>query len=465
MRRHSPTPRRPLTVTAALAALLLGVLPAGAAPVRYCEPWPEVATSFCVSYDGLLTTAIAADPLTTTVTVENDSPNVATDKNVWLASAEIALLAGSGGTPRVTPSADLPNGLIVLGGGSCTGPAFTDCGGHGTIRADVSGTGFIDGIRGGTFGIRRLVNVNPPAVGILGDYRADLEFCIDGAPSCQTATAIVQITAGGAGAPAMIIPARYEYEFNTGFGTATIDAAIETASLHIEGTADTVLAEGGEAPADQTYRVFSVPARCGTASSGGTFRSYDTSWVSMTQQVSVTGCPTAAFGAQPDGFAVRLNGGNSAAHVEGRSVSKWLWTFGDGTRQTTTGPLVRHAYTTYGNHTVTLVVEDSAGARSAPVSKLVKGTVIEVNVEKADGRARAYGPLNPDHPGRDVTVTLLRYRDGAYRPVVSRTVELNSSSRYATSFDRRAPGKCQFRVAFAGDADHLGSRDRVNFAC
>src|SRR5687767_1331793 len=110
MRRDSRTVRRVLPATIALAALLLSVLPAGATPARYCAPWPEVVTSFCVSYDSQFATVQAAAPLTATIIVANESQQVTTVKNTWIETAEISLLAGAGGTPRVTASADLPNG-------------------------------------------------------------------------------------------------------------------------------------------------------------------------------------------------------------------------------------------------------------------------------------------------------------------------------------------------------------------
>jgi PKD repeat protein len=448
----------------AVVSLLLAGLPAAAEPAHYCQPWPEVPTSFCTTYDGLLASALPSAPLDLTLAMVNDSPAVASDQGVWLESAEIAPLSVGTTGPRITPSSQLPNGLIVLGGGSCSEPVFADCAGHGTVRFLVTDAGPFNGYHLGHFGISRAMNVNPPAEGLDGQYTADIRFCFDEYTSlCSSAQGSLQILAGQntGGGPALVVPTRYEYAFSYSFYTAHADASLETMSLHLTGDADTV---AGAEPG-QSYRVFSTPNRCGAATSMGAFHPRRGGWVSMTRYFTVTGCPTPRFTAHPDGFAAALNGTASEANLEGRTVAKWIWSFGDGATKVTTTPLVRHKYTQFGNHTVTLVVEDSEGARSTSLAKIVKGTTMDVAVDKSAERVRAYGPVNPDHPGDGVTVTLLRHRDGRFRKVDSNTPTLNSASRYSTAFDRPKDGRCRMKASYLGDADHLGSTAVANFAC
>ena len=454
-----------LAVAVVLGGLGGGVLPVAAAAVAMCNPQPEVATSFCATYDAPVASSAAGAALTTTITATNTSPQRETVKGTWFEQADIRLLSRAGASPLITPSAQLPHGLIVLGGGACSGPSFSNCGGYGTIRVDVQGTGFADGIKTGTFGIRRVTNINPPAAGLRGDYLADLEFCIPDFSICSTGTGSLQVSEAGSAVSTLSLPLRYQYTFSAFSATATADASIETVTLNIEGMADTVLVEGGEQPAPYPYRVFSVPATCGPAVSSVAFTAIDERVVNLSQQYSITGCPTASFRVTPDGYVAELNGAASAAHVTGRSIAKWLWRFGDGTSATTTTPRVRHRYATYGNHVASLAVEDTAGVRSTRVSRTVKGTTITVRFEKTAEKVRAYGAVSPNHAGKDVTVTLRKRRDGAFRAVDSASPALSSTSRYSTRFDRRSAGACRFDVAFPGDADHLGSKAAVSFKC
>jgi PKD repeat protein len=72
--------------------------------------------------------------------------------------------------------------------------------------------------------------------------------------------------------------------------------------------------------------------------------------------------PTASFTADPtSGEApVTVNLDASASSDADGSIASWSWSFGDG--GTATGPTASHEYTTAGNYTVTLTVEDNDGA-------------------------------------------------------------------------------------------------------
>ena len=467
MRQMKISARSAIAVVGVLGMLSAG-LPAAASEGYYCSPWPEVETSFCMSYEGLLTSAVASAPLPLDLSMANESPQVATNSGVWLDQIEITPIAVGTAVPKLTRSSSLPPGLVIASGGSCSYP-FESCAAFGSFRAYITGTGgFFDGIRSGKFGITRVTNVNPPAEGMHADYEADLTFCFDEHPSfCSSGATSLQSQegAGDAGATSLQIPAKYVFFFNTGIGTATADGSLETLTVHLKGESDTIANGVGQEPADRTYRVFSTPNRCGEGISGGHFTARDGRFVSMGQALDVVGCPTARFSIDADGFAVDLNGAASSSPLDGRSVAKWIWSFGDGERETTTDPTVRHRYTEYGNHTVTLTTVDSEGARSTPVDKVVKGTTIGVTIDKSADSVRTFGAVNPDHDGKTVIVTLLRHRDGEYREVDTKRPALSDTSRYSTKFDRPREGRCRVEVAFPGDGDHLGSRSAENFSC
>src|SRR5829696_7782196 len=71
------------------------------------------------------------------------------------------------------------------------------------------------------------------------------------------------------------------------------------------------------------------------------------------------------------GATIELDGSQSYSPVAGRSIAGWHWSFGDGTEAVTTTPTVAHTYRPGTEHTVSLYVEDSAGALSAPVTQSV----------------------------------------------------------------------------------------------
>ena len=118
-----------------------------------------------------------------------------------------------------------------------------------------------------------------------------------------------------------------------------------------------------------------------------------------------------------------------------------------------------------------LIVQPLAGTPSKDINVTITSagrkcpTTIGLSIGKTTKTVRAFGAVSPNHRGQRVSVALFRYRNGAYRRVASRTVTLNGKSLYSTAFARPSAGKCQFRVAFAGDADHFGSKRTKNFAC
>ena len=96
--------------------------------------------------------------------------------------------------------------------------------------------------------------------------------------------------------------------------------------------------------------------------------------------------PAAAFTGPSEvtaGETATFNGSLSKPS-SGSKITKYAWSFGDGSETTTTTPTVSHKYETPGTDTVRLQVTDEAGMTSAPVEHTisVKTKAVEKPVEK-----------------------------------------------------------------------------------
>lgn len=75
----------------------------------------------------------------------------------------------------------------------------------------------------------------------------------------------------------------------------------------------------------------------------------------------------------------------------GGGIVQYLWTFSDGTGQTTTGPTVSHTFPKEGDASATVVVVDRQGASSAPATvalKLIDGTPPTIGIVKPKNNQR-----------------------------------------------------------------------------
>lgn len=85
--------------------------------------------------------------------------------------------------------------------------------------------------------------------------------------------------------------------------------------------------------------------------------------------------PVAMFIATPTEGDVRLevafDGSLSYVRISGTHIEKFLWNFGDGETDSTSGSLVKHVYERGGEYTATLVVVDNEGRESDKVSKRI----------------------------------------------------------------------------------------------
>jgi hypothetical protein len=469
----------------AVAAVL--VAPAAVADSPLCDPTTG-PDQFCVTFASSVPgTLVAADPVGLGFTFANDSQNVTTSENAWIDHVDLQLLAAPNAPLRPTPSADLPDDLLLAGGdGDCvagTNSDFVTCdAGHGTLEANIESPAL--GFKSGTFGITKVVNVANDGDAAT-DFSWDVTFstCVKiGSNPCSVARTVTErlggaLAHGGVGAT-ISLPAFYHEVTQV----ATADVTLTQVSLALLAQTST-LSDGS--PAGGTFTVAELPIRCGNASGTASFVSHGNvggntspSTLDFPMGAVVTGCPAAAaaldaihFGAT--GPSADLNGGGSSAS-NGRTVAQYRWQFGDGKKQTTTSVTVTHKYpaspTSAKDYLEKLVVVDSAGAVSAPsASVTLRGTEVTIGTVSAVGtKLVVSGAVAPnEHPGQ-VSIALRRKVSGVFHTVITaNAVALSASSGFTHSFTRPAAGTCQAVVKYAGrPADAvLGSIGSKNFPC
>jgi hypothetical protein len=84
--------------------------------------------------------------------------------------------------------------------------------------------------------------------------------------------------------------------------------------------------------------------------------------------------PVARFSVSPParstGESVSFDG-SASSDSDGDAIASYQWSFGDGIQQTTTTPVVSHAYSGSGTYTAQLVVIDARGTRSSATAHVV----------------------------------------------------------------------------------------------
>ena len=274
---------------AAVGAFVLALLlPAGAHADSACS-----AEDFCVSESLTLSTGppglIAAAPMSVDLTVANASDPL--DRAHWMESVTVLFpAAGPGDPPLLTPSALLPDKLLIAGGGTCAPPSYSGCaGGHGTIAAHVTPLIGFPFDTEGAFGIEKIVNVKAAPAGALADYKMTLNSCITLGGTCQSRGSEAQeiiIPAGSAGE--LTLPTEGSAE---SFGSA-IEFTITSLSFHLDGQSNRI---DGQAALPQSYTILSTPERCGPLEGAATFVSHETGTVSIPHAYAVSGCPSAVL--------------------------------------------------------------------------------------------------------------------------------------------------------------------------
>jgi hypothetical protein len=279
-----------------VATLGLAPKPALAAAIESCSPTPKVATSFCITYDSTVSTTAANSPVDATISISDTSSGFPNDKTTWIATATLHLTSAST-PPRITPSAQMPNGLLIAGGGPCTGPGFTDCtAGSGTFVADISGTpfGIENGIHTGTYGISDIENVNPPAAGTLIQWALNISWCIhfNFISLTQCGTTSTTVSGGSAGSSITFSPTTTFSQF-VGACSCTItgDATLGSINANLHGRSN-VLAAGTSAGG--TYTILVMPFSCGVSARSADFVSRDARVVTaLLAPITISGCQPA----------------------------------------------------------------------------------------------------------------------------------------------------------------------------
>lgn len=296
--------------------------PALAAAVESCNPAVKVATSFCVTYDSSLTSATAHAPSDASFSMSDTSPGFPGTKGTWLSTVTVHLV-GAGAPPRITPSAQMPNGLLIAGGGPCTGPAFSNCvGGSGGFVVDVSGAPFDNGIHSGTFGIADIENINPPAPGGLINWALNVNYCVTAALTqfCGSFSTTISGTATNGS-----LTFSASKSFSQTFNGVTIngDGSIGSITAHLRGRSNALAA--GNAFAGGTYTILTMPFTCGPATGSADFTARDARTVSVQlAPLTITGCPavwavlpavtSGSYGGYVTAVTIK-NVGNAPAHV------------------------------------------------------------------------------------------------------------------------------------------------------
>lgn len=384
-RMGTPLVRRVLPFAAVLGLVLVGPV-AVADSADLCSP---DATPFCVTLGYGVTDALApgtptstaAQPVDLSLVVDDTSSDKSYGVDTgprWLESLQVVLGEAAPGAllPVLTPSSELPDGLLVAG----------DSGSSGTCYAGASGTfdggqcqagwgsallyltfpapfGGYDDVYPATFGI---VSVANQASGTGVDYLGTIRYHVSGLPliSSLDGESSVTLTGQATGAPRLDAVVAWSQPVVVSGYTIDVDASLDAITLNLHGSVD-------------GHTVLTLPRRCGTmhAAAAATSRAGTTLTAPFT--LGITGCPTTptSLGASAvQGLAEKLTAGAATTATQGRSLAGYLWTFGDGTTATTTSASTTHGYPSASPRTVAVQAVDSMGALSAPCTLALKGT-------------------------------------------------------------------------------------------
>jgi len=177
---------------------------------------------------------------------------------------------------------------------------------------------------------------------------------------------------------------------------------------------------------DGTYAYRVTPLfgeTCGTAGSSSGVRQ-------ITVQGNPALVPTAEFTASPNPAlideTVTFDASASRDNDQGACcITKYIWSFGDGATQTSTGPIVMHAYSAAGSYRVLLVVEDNEGQTAN--SELLVQVTRPVTSGQASGAGWIVAGAKKANFAFDVSQTAtsaagtLEYNDHATRTKVTAT--------------------------------------------
>ena len=458
-----------------LLALFLALCPAGAgAAVPQVGACSAAAPTFCLSYGAAVMTPGSpaaetrpAAPVDLSIGVTNTSSAHTGDKPRWFASVSADLLSSATAAPLLTPSTAMPDGLMIAGtaAGCPAGMdySFSSCtAGFGAALADVSGTGgLFDGVHTATFGIQRVVNVH--STPLLVDYDVQFTACVSTLfgpcvspyngdlhlqvpqPSGAATTRTVTLAVSGAAS----------FSYPPG-GTAIVDYSLDSLTVNLQGTSNML---GNGSAADHAYDVLRLPASCGSVSASGA--ATDRAGASATVPVSVTiaGCPTvSAVKATVSGERTASLTATASSPI-GRSISSYVWEFGDGSTVTTTTPTVQHTYAVAAVRGVVVTALDQLGARAVPATITLNpsATTVKGPAKVTKGKKfKLKGTLTSAGAalaGQTITVQRCNTKGQKCKQVASATTK--ASGKYAVKVSAKKTS--QFVVAYDGGPAVFGS--------
>lgn len=457
----------------AAMVILLALLPgAGAQAAVPLTPACSTADpTYCISYGAAVTTpgsaaaeTRAAAPFDLSVGMTNTSATHTNDKTRWFATIAVDLLSSATATPLLTPSSEMPDGLMIAGtaAGCPAGVdySFSSCtAGFGAALADVSGTPF-DGVYAATFGIQRITNVHTtpafadydvqytacvttPFGPCVTPYNGDLHLLVPQPSGGQTTRTLTLVVAGTA-------------SFSYPGGTANADYSLDSLTLNLQGTSNQL---GNGNPADHAYDVLRLPATCGTVSSSGAATDRAGATTTVPQSVTITGCPTvtALSGVVSGGRVADLTA--AASSPIGRSIASYRWTFGDGTTATTTTATVRHTYADASPRTLSVVAVDSQGALAPSTGTTLRSSSLTLKAPKSvakGAKAKLKGLLTSGSSGLGGRLVIVqRCKPSGQKCVQVGTATTKASGKYAVKIKVKKKGL--FVVTYAGGPGVFGS--------
>lgn len=174
-------------------------------------------------------------------------------------------------------------------------------------------------------------------------------------------------------------------------------------------------------------------ARARVKDNGGALSDWDTVVIKVTPKTNQI--PIANFTALPDsGIApLEVNFDARLSFDPDGSITKYLWEFGDGSMDSTSGAKVSHLYNNIGDYQASLVVTDNEGARS---EKTLENIVVKDKGYQIAFYSLREDPLSvrPDKTSQDIFLMDL---DGNYNPVgkpINLTQAHGQYANYLVSF-------------------------------
>jgi hypothetical protein len=95
-------------------------------------------------------------------------------------------------------------------------------------------------------------------------------------------------------------------------------------------------------------------------------------------------------------------------------------------------------------------------------------TSLSIFLSTAIERLQVGGDLTPDHFGDTVVLTQYKRKNGAWKRIASKEVEMEdfgTAGDFVTTFELLNAGRCKMKGYFAGDDDHLPATAALKYRC